>query len=83
LGKGIIRKHVLRRARPVTYVVHERHGLWQFPYGEDDHHGAADGVLICTGCAFDHFATEIRPADLPPGYEAERPKGAAEWILSP
>ena len=72
---------VIREGYPILLVVHDHDGDWQFLCGTTS--DAADGRIICLGCAFDQDRSIGDLADLPLGWEAWRENVDAPWQRTP
>lgn len=70
--------HVLTKAQPVRFVMHDADGDWQFLCGAD--HEASEGRLVCLGCAVSGDRALLDLSDLPEGWCAYRDSVGAEWV---
>ena len=77
----IVCKHVFEASRPVLLIAHGAEG-WDFVCGGRDHDGVDDFHLVGVGHLLDRDRTLNECADLPRGFEAERPSAGSSWVRS-
>jgi hypothetical protein len=83
-GRGIICNHVLKRERPLNYILHDAENEWTFTCGLDDHEDCIDEYnTICGHCAFSIHVEGLSKIDVPVGFAAERPSRGARWVIRP
>lgn len=74
----ITTKRVILEDRPVTYVIHEPEGGWQFLDGEDV--TVDDGTMVHMDHIVDAHPRVREVADLPRGWEAEYEPPDGAWV---
>jgi hypothetical protein len=77
----ITTRQVIQEGYPVLYVAHDTDGEWQFLPGGDV--SVEDALVVSLESMVERDASLAGLADLPAGWEVERPHPHAPWQRRP